>query len=92
MRFIPTDLNGVWSIILRPKHLLADIDRMVLPLQLLQGVHRVGQNVANILPEFPNKKLFTLPETNIFAPENGWLEDDPASFWGPAYLQGLRYF
>ena len=22
-----------------------------------------------------------LPKTNIFAPENGWLEDDPASFW-----------
>ena len=20
---------------------------------------------------------YTLPETNIFAPENGWLEDDP---------------
>ena len=23
----------------------------------------------------------TLPETNIFAPENGWLEDDPF-LWG----------
>ena len=23
------------------------------------------------------KELYTLPETNIFAPENGWLEDDP---------------
>ena len=30
----------------------------------------------------------TLPETNSkFAPKNGWLEDDPASFWGPAYFQ-----
>ena len=98
MRFIPTDLNGVWSIILRPKDLLTDVYRsyrVVLPLQLLQGVHRVGSNFANILANFPNKKLFTLPETNIFAPENGWLEDDPfllGSFWGPAYLQGLRYF
>ena len=25
----------------------------------------------------------TLPETNIFAPENGWLEYD-AFLWGPA--------
>ena len=24
----------------------------------------------------------TFPETHIFAPENGWLEDDPVSFWG----------
>ena len=33
------------------------------------------------------KKVTTLPETNSkFAPENGWLECDPASFWGPAYL------
>ena len=23
-----------------------------------------------------------LPETNIFAPENGWLEDEAVSFWG----------
>ena len=23
-----------------------------------------------------------LPETNILLRENGWLEDDPASFWG----------
>ena len=26
--------------------------------------------------------LSTLPETNIFAPENGWLEDFLLSFWG----------
>ena len=30
----------------------------------------------------------TLPETNIFAPENGWLEDDVVSFWVPAHFQG----
>ena len=30
----------------------------------------------------------TLPETNI-APENGWLEDYPASFWVWAYFQML---
>ena len=32
--------------------------------------------------------IFTLPETNIFAPENGWLE-----YYfpiGEAYFQGLR--
>ena len=29
------------------------------------------------------------PETNSkFAPENGWLEDDPASFWVSAHFQG----
>ena len=28
-------------------------------------------------------RLHTLPETNSeFTPENGWLEYDPASFWG----------
>ena len=32
---------------------------------------------------------FTLPETNMFASENGWLEDFLVSFWGPAYFQGL---
>ena len=32
---------------------------------------------------FPQNFTITLPETNIFAPEQ-WLvfEDDPASFWG----------
>ena len=32
--------------------------------------------------------MFTLPETNILATENQWLEDD-MSFWGPAYFQVL---
>ena len=32
-------------------------------------------------------KKRTLPETNIFAPENGWLEDY-GFFWGPAHFQG----
>ena len=32
----------------------------------------------------------TFPETNSeFTPENGWLEYDPASFWGLAYFQVL---
>ena len=26
--------------------------------------------------------VYTFPETNVFAPENGWLEDDPASLKG----------
>ena len=31
----------------------------------------------------PGTIEYTLPETNSeFTPENGWLEDDPASFWG----------
>ena len=34
-----------------------------------------------------SSKYDTLPKTNIFAPENGWLEDE-ISFWGPAYFQG----
>ncbi len=25
--------------------------------------------------------VYTLPETNIFAPEDGWLEDFLVSFW-----------
>ena len=29
----------------------------------------------------------TLPEANIFAPENGWLEYFLVSFWGPVYVQ-----
>ena len=31
----------------------------------------------------------TLPETNIFAPENGWLEDYFTTSIGEAYFQGL---
>ena len=31
----------------------------------------------------------TLPETNVFAPENGWLECFLVSFWDFAYFQGL---
>ncbi len=30
---------------------------------------------------------YTLPETNEYAPENQWLEDD-ISFWDPVYFQG----
>ena len=29
----------------------------------------------------PLSITIALPKTNIFEPENGWLEDDPASFW-----------
>ncbi len=29
----------------------------------------------------------TLPQSNIFTPENGWLEYILVSFWGPAYSQ-----
>ena len=32
----------------------------------------------------------TLPKTKIFAFENGWLEDDRPSFWGPAFFQGRK--
>ncbi len=31
---------------------------------------------------FPFSKKHNLPKTNIFAPENGWLEDFLLSFWG----------
>ena len=30
----------------------------------------------------------TLSETNIFAPENGWLEDDPFLLGRQAYFEG----
>ncbi len=43
--------------------------------------------------------VFSLPETNIFAPENGWLEDDVGrlvSFWeglfSGAMLVSVRVF
>ena len=40
-----------------------------------------GASPVNLLHEW---LTFTLPETNShLAPENGWLEDDLASFWGP---------
>ena len=32
---------------------------------------------------------FSSQLTASWAPENGWLEDDPASFWGPANFQVL---
>ncbi len=53
-----------------------------------------------LLSRFPNHHLpkkssklqqksnSTLPETNIFAPENGCMVGRLASFWGPAYFQG----
>ena len=37
-------------------------------------------------------ELTYTPETNIFAGENGWLEDDAASFWGKFGLfSGVNY-
>ena len=57
--------------------------------------------VNNVVFRWPKKTLIfhgfggswytimdnTLPETNM-APENGWLEDEAVSFWGPfAYFQ-----
>ena len=36
------------------------------------------------LHEYPKAlRKHTLPETNMFAPENGWLEYFLVSFWGP---------
>ena len=29
-----------------------------------------------------NVNFGTLPETSLVAPESGWLEDEPGSFWG----------
>ena len=34
-------------------------------------------HLAVLDPEKKRFELYTLPETNIFAPENGWLEYDP---------------
>ena len=33
----------------------------------------------------------TLPETNIFAPENWWLEDEAVSFWKGLFFSGAIY-
>ena len=42
------------------------------------------QNSANWLDGH-----LTLPETNSkLAPKNGWLEYDPASYWGPGQFSG----
>ena len=32
--------------------------------------------------------MYTLPETNSLAPENGWLEYKPLTYWVSAYFQG----
>ena len=56
-----------------------------------------GMNICVNIHHFPNLQVgggwwwyltFTIPETNIFAPENGWLEDEFP--FGKAYFQGLR--
>ena len=40
---------------------------------------------------FPNQEKITLPETNMFTPENGWKRKTfILSFWGPAYFQGAQ--
>ena len=45
--------------------------------------------VLAILCDLNELTMIRLPKTNIFAPENGWLEDFLVSFWGPAYFHGL---
>ena len=47
-----------------------------------------SRNFAIIKENICRFFVITLPETNIFAPENGWLEYFLISFWGPAYFQG----
>ena len=43
----------------------------------------------NSMNEGSNSKPYPFSKThNEFTPENGWLEDDPASFWGMAYFKG----
>ena len=53
--------------------------------------HRLNKSPKMILIgiEIVAFRICTLPETNIFAPENCWLEDFLLSFWDPAYFQGL---
>ena len=43
----------------------------------------VGCNSLLLKPVFLH-----LPKTNSLPLKNGWLEDDPASFWVSAYFQG----
>ena len=40
------------------------------------GSLRFAQGDGGWVQKFPKNHILTLPETNIFAPENGWLEDD----------------
>ena len=41
-----------------------------------------------------SSQIFTISIPSLkltaFRPENGWLEDDPASFWGPATVRGCE--
>ena len=46
-----------------------------------------GLEIPNPNPEFSMSNWYTLPETNIFAPENGWLEYDPFLL-GPGLFSG----
>ena len=46
------------------------------------GLAKPGSYIGVSLFDYP------APETNIFAPKNGWLEDDPASYWVLVTFQG----
>ena len=57
--------------------------------------HTFGAELLeSVTPQQLNQWRFnlqTLPfskTNNEFTPENGWLEDDPASFWGMVYFKG----
>ncbi len=50
----------------------------------------VRQDTWRYVEEWKLDIRFTLPETNIFTPENGWLEDEFP--FGRAYLQGYVSF
>ncbi len=51
--------------------------------QIKQSNFSQRSNVGKKIPKN------TLPETNIFAPENGWLEDNPFLF-GPGIFSGAK--
>ena len=43
----------------------------------LEDVCKVPRDPPNSHEKSKGFKFLTLPKTNIFAPENGWLDDDP---------------
>ena len=59
----------------------------------MENQHDIGKSPVSMGDTSSNDSFwgYTLPKTNIFAPENGWLEDD-ISFWGGSVLGVSAYF
>ncbi len=70
-------------------------EKEVILWDLVSSSHNDLKHLASTMLRFFSDTILihgkiTLPETNSqFAPENGWLEDDPASFWDGIFLVKL---